>query len=87
MPWILLTLGLGALAVAFRTTSVGLLVLSLALAAVLIGVGFLQLLARRVDSRSRDVGSMLDPAELQRLRDQARARHEAASGGPDAPLA
>lgn len=85
MPWILLTLGVAALAVAFRTTSMALLLISLLAATVLVAVGFLQLLAQRVDSRSRDLGSLLDAAELQRLREQAQARQQASSRGPGNP--
>jgi hypothetical protein len=79
MPWLLFALALTALAVAFKTPSVALLVtcLLLALGAGLTGV--MQLLARRVESRSRDEGLMLDPDELRRLREQAEARKRAAA--------
>jgi hypothetical protein len=39
----------------------------------------MQLLARRVESRSRDEGLMLDPDDLRRLREQAEARTRAAA--------
>ncbi|KGM52699.1 hypothetical protein N792_00120 [Lysobacter concretionis Ko07 = DSM 16239] len=79
MPWLLFALALTALAVAFKTPSVALLVtcLLLALGAGLTGV--MQLLARRVESRSRDEGLMLHPDELRRLREQAEARKRAAA--------
>lgn len=77
MPWVYLLLAIGALAVAFRTTSMALLALSLLAALGLMLAWILGLLAQRLGSRSRDEGSMLDPVELKRLRDQAEARRNA----------
>lgn len=85
MPWIFFLLGLGALAVAFKTTSMALLALSLLAALGLLGAWLVQMLAARVGSRSRDEGSMLDPTELKRLRELAEARRDAARGGPGSP--
>ena len=85
MPWIYLLLAIGALAVAFRTTSMALLVLSLLAALGLTAAGVLGLLAQRVGSRSRDAGSMIDGVELKRLREQAEARRSAGGSGPGAP--
>lgn len=79
MPWLLFALALTALAVAFKTTSVALLVACLILGLGLGLAGIMQLLARRVESRSRDEGLMLDPDELRRLREQAEARKRATS--------
>jgi NAD(P)H-hydrate repair Nnr-like enzyme with NAD(P)H-hydrate dehydratase domain len=79
MPWLLFALALTALAVAFKTTSVALLVACLILGLGLGLAGVMQLLARRVESRSRDEGLMLDPDELRRLREQAEARKRAAA--------
>ncbi len=47
----------------------------------LFAAGTLALLARRIDSRSHDETMMIDPRELQRLREQAQARREAAQSG------
>lgn len=85
MPWIYLLLALGAMAIAFKTTSVAVLVICL-----LVALGFflawvMKLLADRVDSQSRDTSMILDPAELHRLREQAAARR--AAGNPPSPPA
>lgn len=86
MHWLYLLLALVALAVAFKTTSVAVLMVCL-LAALGFGLAWvLKLLAARVDSRTRDSTLILDPAELRRLREQAEARR-AAAGNPPAPPA
>ena len=85
MPWLFLILSVAALAVAFKTTSVGLLVLCLLAAFALILAWVLMLLGQRVDSRSRNEAMMLDPDELRRLREQAEARKLATSTPPDLP--
>ncbi|MDQ3288067.1 MAG: hypothetical protein M3Q42_07355 [Pseudomonadota bacterium] len=74
MPWILFLLALAALAVAFMTASIALMVLCLLAAFGLTIAGMMQLFAQRVSSRSRDETLMLDPEELRRLREQADAR-------------
>ena len=78
MPWLLFLLAVAALVVAFLTTSVALLLLCLLAAFVLTLAGVMQLLARRVASRSRNEGLMLDPDELRRMREQAEARRQVA---------
>lgn len=84
MHWLYLLLALVALAVAFKTTSVAVLMVCL-LAALGFGLAWvLKLLAARVDSQTRDSTLILDPAELRRLREQAEARR-AAAGNPPAP--
>jgi len=80
MPWLFLILAVAALAVAFKTTSVALLMICLLAAFALILAWVLTLLGQRVDSRSRDEAMMLDPDELRRLREQAEARKIAAAG-------
>ena len=88
LPWVFLLLAIAALAVAFKTTSIGLALLCLLVALVLLVAWFLGLAARRIDSRSRDQQQMIDPMELRRLREQAEARRQAAdtvpSDGPGA---
>ena len=84
MPWVFLILAVAALAVAFKTTSVTVLMVCLLAAFVLILGWALALLGRRVESRSRDESMMLDPDELRRLREQADARRVAASTQNDA---
>lgn len=78
MAWLYFLLAAAALAVAFVTTSVGLLVLCLLAGLGLALAGMLKLLADRVGSRSRDEGLALDPDELRRVREQAEARRAAA---------
>ncbi|MDH5832330.1 hypothetical protein [Luteimonas kalidii] len=74
MPWLFLLLAIAALAIAFMTASMAVVVVSLLAALVLLGLWILGLLAQRIDTRSRDDVQMLDPRELQRLRELAEAR-------------
>lgn len=78
MPWLFLLFALGALVLAFSTTSVPLAAIALLVALVFIVMGVLGLLAQRVGSQSRSEAMMVDPAELRRLREQAEARRGAA---------
>lgn len=89
MPWLFLLLALGAIVLAFSTTSVPLAAVALLLALVFLVVGVLGLLAQRVGSQSRSEAMMVDPAELRRLREQAEARREegTAAAPPVAPPA
>ncbi|MDI9238061.1 hypothetical protein QLQ15_03960 [Lysobacter sp. LF1] len=84
MQWLYLLFALVALAVAFKTTSVAVLVICLLLSLGLFLAWVMKLLAQRVDSQSRDTSMILDPAELRRLREQAEARRAAANGNPPA---
>lgn len=84
MPWLYFSLALVALAVAFRTTSIALLVVCLLTALPLILTGVIRLFAQRMDHRSRDESLMLDPEELRRLREQADAR-KVAAGQSESP--
>ncbi|ALN60663.1 hypothetical protein RDV84_06960 [Lysobacter yananisis] len=79
MPWVYLLLAIAAFGLALKTTSPGLMAIGLMAALGLLIVGVMGLLARRLDNSSRDVSSMVDPAELRRLREQAEARKLAAS--------
>jgi hypothetical protein len=74
MPWIYLLVGLAALALALVSKSTVLTVLALLAALALFVLWILGLLANRVEAGSRDVSIILDPMELQRLREQAEAR-------------
>ncbi|MDH5830728.1 hypothetical protein QFW80_09420 [Luteimonas sp. M1R5S18] len=86
MPWLFLLLAIAALAIAFMTASMTVVVLSLVAALVLLGLWILGLLSQRIDTRSRDDAQMLDPRELQRLRELAEARRAepAVAPGPTA---
>ena len=85
MHWLLLLLAIGALAVAIKTTSMGLMAICLVAALVLIVLWVLGLYSARVGARSRDETAMIDPAELRRLREQAEARKLAASQAEPPP--
>ena len=78
-PWLFLLLGVAALVAAFKTTSVGVLVLCLVAALVLLSAWIVGLLSQRVGSRTRDESQLVDPVELHRLREQAQARREQAT--------
>lgn len=73
MPWILFAAAIAALIAAFKTASVGLLLVCLLLSFGLAIAGLVQLLAQRVASRSRDEATMIDPVALEQLRRQSRA--------------
>jgi hypothetical protein len=77
----MLALGIGALAVALKTTSMLLMGLCLLLGLALILMWILGLYSARAGARSRDEVAMIDPVELRRLREQAEARKVAASQG------
>lgn len=85
MPWLLLLLALGAVVIAFTTTSVPLAAIALVLSLVFVIMGVLGLLAQRVGSQSRSETMMVDPVELRRLREEADARRLAAAASTDAP--
>jgi len=78
MHWLLLLLGLGALAVALRTSSLALMVVCLLAALGLFVAWILGWYAARVGGVARDESQMIDPAELHRLRELANARKAAA---------
>jgi hypothetical protein len=82
MHWLFLLLGFAAMAVAFKTTSTGLMAFCLIAALVLFVVWLAGLYSARMAGRSRDASMIIDPAELRRLREQAEARKAAASGTP-----
>ncbi|KPN16943.1 hypothetical protein [Luteimonas terrae] len=88
MPWLFLLLALGAVVIAFTTTSVPLAAIALLLSLVFVVIGVMGLLAQRVGSQSRSEAMMVDPVELRRLREQADARRAGAvSATAPAPVA
>ena len=89
MSWLYLVLAIVALAVAFKTASTGLMLFALIAAFGLLLAWLMGLLAARLESRSGDPSMIIDPAELNRLREQAEARRAAApaAAGPAAPPA
>lgn len=84
MGWLLILMALGAFAVAFITTSMGVAVIALLASLLLLLAGVMKVLADRLGTRSRDEAMMIDPVELRRLREQAEARRNAEQAGGDA---
>ncbi|MFN3703747.1 hypothetical protein [Thermomonas sp.] len=76
MHWLFLLLAIAAMALAFITTSVGVLAGCLLAALVFFILWVLGLYQARVAGSGRDASAMLDPAELRRLREQAQARQQ-----------
>jgi hypothetical protein len=85
MPWVYLLLALVALAIPLKTSSVAVAVICILAALVLLLLWVLGLLSSRIGARSRDESTMLDPRELQRLREQAEARRLAQSATHESP--
>lgn len=85
IAWVYLLLAFGALAVAFKTPSVGVMAVCLLVALGLILAWVMALLAQRIGSRSRSEHAMIDADELRRLREQAEARKVAPTAA-HAPL-
>ncbi|TWH99485.1 hypothetical protein IP90_03100 [Luteimonas cucumeris] len=85
MPWLFLLLGLVAMAVAMKTTSMLLMVICLLASLVFLVLWAYGWYASRVVSVSRDESLMLDPDELRRLREQAEARKLAAQVSQEPP--
>ena len=86
MYWLYLLLAIGALLMALKTTSSGLMVFCLLAALVLLVLWVAGMYSARMAGRSRDPSLMIDPVELRRLREQAEARKAAAGNGdPSAP--
>ena len=79
MHWLFLLLGFAAMVLAFKTTSSGLMAVSLIAALVLFVLWMIGLYASRMAGRSRDASMIIDPVELRRLREQAEARKAAAA--------
>lgn len=84
MPWLYLLLAAAAFAVAFQSSSIALVIACLLIACIALLAAALGLLARRVGRRGRDDAALIDPVELQRLREQAEVRRAAAADGTGA---
>ncbi|WAT15032.1 hypothetical protein [Xanthomonas fragariae] len=78
MHWLFLLMAFGALVLAFSTPHVWLLVVSLLVALLLLLLWTRGWFASCIGDTQRDTGSMIDPAELRRLRELAEARKSAA---------
>lgn len=79
MHWLFLLLAVGAFAVAFTTPHMWLLLTAL-IAALLLLAGWIRgWYVARMGDVQRDVSTMIDPAELRRLREVAEARRNAST--------
>lgn len=85
MSWLYLLLAAAALVVAFKTSSVAVLVVCLVAALGLALAWLMATLSRRIEDRTGSAELMIDPVELQRLREQAEARRVAQADGIVAP--
>ncbi|MBB5865364.1 hypothetical protein [Xanthomonas sp. 3058] len=83
MHWLFLLMALGALVLAFSTPHVWLLVVSLLVALLLLLLWTRGWFASRMDGTQRATSSMIDPAELRRLREIAEARKAALAAQRD----
>lgn len=77
MHWLLLMLAIAAMAFAFISSSMTMLVTCLLAALLLFVLWVLAMYRYYVADSGRDVASMLDPEELRRIREQAQATREA----------
>lgn len=78
MHWLFLVLAAIAMAIALKAASVAVSVLALLAALGLLVAWLIGVLAARIEQRSGAATILVDPAELQRLREQAEARRLAA---------
>jgi hypothetical protein len=80
MRWMWFVASAVCFAIAFRTHSMGLAVLTLLGALGFLLVGTLALASSRIESRTRDESAMLGPDEMRRMRDQIEQRKREAEG-------
>jgi len=86
MHWLFLLMAVGSLVMAMRTTSMALMVVLMLAALGLFVAWIAGWYARRVGDSGGGPATMIDPAELRRLREVAEARRNAAPPSePPAP--
>lgn len=85
MYWLFLLLALGCFGLAMKTLHMGLMLLSLLGTLVFLLVWVRGLYLARFGNLQRDISSVIDPAELRRLREQAQARQQPAQDDSDTP--
>jgi hypothetical protein len=85
MHWLFLLLALGAFALALKTPHDGVMLLSLVGTLVFLLVWVRGLYVARFGNLQRDISSVIDPAELRRLRELGQARRQAATEDTDTP--
>jgi hypothetical protein len=85
MHWLFLLLALGCFALALKTPHDGVMLLSLLGTLVFLLVWVRGLYVARFGNLQRDISSVIDPAELRRLREEGQARRQAATKDTDSP--
>ncbi|HPA00609.1 MAG TPA: hypothetical protein PLK29_00070 [Chiayiivirga sp.] len=85
MRWLWFVASLLCFAVVFKTTSIALALLCLLGALVFMVVGTLALAAQRIDSSRGDLGRLIGPEEIRRMR-EAEARRKADAGAGEAAI-
>lgn len=76
MPWVFIVLAVLCLAVAFRTFSMGLALISLLGALGFMLAGVLGLVSARIQSRSRSEAHMISPEEMRLITENMRRKRE-----------
>jgi hypothetical protein len=84
MSWLFLLLAAVAFLIAFTTHSVAVLSISILVALGFSAAWLMGLMAQRMGDNARNETMIIDPQELRRLREQAEARRNQASGAPPA---
>jgi membrane protein implicated in regulation of membrane protease activity len=84
LPWALYALAVLCFAVVFRTHSLGLALVCLAVALVASVWATLRLVQSRLESRSQNMASMLGPEELAQIRARAEAKRAEAQRAAEA---
>jgi hypothetical protein len=77
MHWLFLLMALASMVIAMRTTSMALMVILMLASLALFIAWIVGWYGRRIGDSSRDQSTMIDPAELRRLREMAEARRNA----------
>jgi hypothetical protein len=87
MRWLWFVLSVLCFAVAFRTHSMGLALLTLVGALGFLLMGTLALASSRIEARGQDSSALIGPDELLRLKEIERRKKQAAAGAAAAPVA
>ncbi|MGV6492561.1 hypothetical protein ACTUVK_002604 [Stenotrophomonas rhizophila] len=85
MHWLFLLLALGCFGLALKTPQWGLMLLALLVALVFLLIWVRGMYVARFGTLQRDISSVIDPAELRRLREQAQARRQTGADDTDTP--
>ncbi len=83
MPWLFLIIALAAFLIAFTTHSVAMMAMSLLAGLAFSCIWLMSLMATRVGSGARNDAKILNPHELQRMRELADARRNQTTAPTD----